>query len=103
MARGQQNFLDLIVKAQCCAADMAYKALKQEMFLKADRVIAFKNVRYIQALLGIMNRYYDTVYCLQDEPCLSDEEIEVVIEKILELCDLCGCCTEPYADIPSSN
>lgn len=103
MARGQENFLDLIVKAQCCAADMAYKALKQEMFLKPDRVVAFKNVRFIQALLGIMNRYYDTVYCLQDEPCLSDEQIEIIIEKVLELCDLCGCCSDSFKDIPSPN
>ena len=100
MARGQENFLNLIIKAQCCAADMAYKALKQEMFLKPDRVVAFKNVRYMQALLSIMNRYYDTYYCLEDTPCLSETEIEVIIEKILELCDMCGCCSDAFKDAP---
>ena len=97
MARTQENFLDVIMRAQCCAADMAYKALKQEMYLKADSVQAFKNVRFVQALLYILNRYYDTYYVLQDTPCLSEEQIEVIIEEVLELCDLCGCCTDPAA------
>jgi hypothetical protein len=97
MARTQENFLEVIVKAQCCAADMAYKALKQEMFLKSDSVRAFKNVRFIQSLLFILNRYYDTFYVLQDTPCLSETQIETIIEEVLELCDLCGCCTDPAA------
>jgi len=98
MARTQENFLDVIVRAQCCAADMAYKALKQEMFLKSDAVKAFKNVRYIQALLHVLNRYYETVYLLLDtEPCLSASQIENIIEEVFELCDLCGCCTDPAA------
>lgn len=97
MARTAENFLDVILRTQCCAADMAYKALKQEMFLKPDRVIAFNNVRYIQVLLRILNRYYDTVYSLNDTPCLDSTEIEDIIEEALELCDLCGCCTDPAA------
>jgi len=95
MARTEENFLEVIVRAQCCAADMAYKALKQEMFLKADSVKAFKNVRFIQALLFILNRYYNTFYVLQDTPCLNESQIEDIIQEVLELCDLCGCCTDP--------
>jgi hypothetical protein len=98
MARTQSNFLNIILKAQCCAADMAYKALKQEMFLKADAVPAFKNVRYIQALIAILNRYYDTVYVLLDtEPCVTEAQIEDIIQEVAELCDQCGCCTDAPA------
>lgn len=95
MARTQSNFLNLILKAQCCAADMAYKALKQEMYLKADAVPAFKKVRYIQSLITILNRYYDTVYILLDnEPCINSTDIEDIIQEVSELCDQCGCCTD---------
>lgn len=97
MARTAENFLDIIMRAQCCAADMAYKALKQEMYLKPDRFISFNNVRYVQVLLRILNRYYDTVYTLNDTACLSEENIEDIIQEVLELCDLCGCCTDPAA------
>lgn len=100
MARSQEDFLNVILRTQCCVADMAYKALKQEMFLKADRIGAFKNVRYIQSILVILNRYYDTYYVLNDTPCLTAEEVESLIQKAYELCDWCGCCTDVNADIP---
>lgn len=100
MARTQSNFLNIVLKAQCCAADMAYKALKQEMFLKADAIPAFKNVRYIQALISILNRYYDTVYVLEDvESCISEVQIEDIIQEVAELCDQCGCCNDALAII----
>lgn len=97
MARTAEQFLDVILRTQCCVADMAYKALKQEMFLKPDRVSAFNNVRFLQSLLRILNRYYDTVYLLQDDGCLTEEEIENIIQETKELCDHCGCCTDPAA------
>lgn len=100
MARTQSDFLNIVLKAQCCAADMAYKALKQEMFLKADAIPAFKNVRYIQALISILNRYYDTIYVLEDiESCISSSQVEDIIQEVAELCDQCGCCTDAQAII----
>jgi len=97
MARTAENFLDVIMRAQCCAADMAYKALKEEIFLKPDRIKTFNNVRYVQVLLRILNRYYDTVYTLNDTPCITETNIEDIIQEVFELCDLCGCCTDPAA------
>jgi hypothetical protein len=94
MARSQENFLNVIAKAQCCAADMAWKALKQEMFLKADRVTAFKNVRVINYLVKLLNRYYTSVYIDSEDSCLSSTDIENIIEQIQMLCDNCGCCSD---------
>ncbi len=93
--RTSDDLLNIIVKAQCCSADMAFKALKEEMFIKPDRVTSFKNVRYIQSLIGILSRYQDTVYNLLDtEVWLSELQIEDMIEQIQLLCDNCGCCTD---------
>lgn len=94
MARSQENFYNVIAKAQCCAADMAWKALKQEMFLKADRVSTFKSVRLINALIDLLNRYYTAVYVDLESSCISSTEIEDIIEQIQMLCDNCGCCTD---------
>lgn len=94
MARTQENFLNVMSKAQCCAADMAWKALKQEMFLKPDRIVAFKNVRVINYLVKLLNRYYTSVYVDLEIPCLTAVQIEDIIEQIQMLCDNCGCCTD---------
>jgi hypothetical protein len=94
MARTQEEFLNIILRAQCCVADLAYKGLKEEMFLKPDRGSNYKKVRYMQALIGILNRYYDVVYNLLDTPCVSDDEIEYIIQETYAICDACGCCTD---------
>ena len=94
MARTQEEFLNIILRAQCCVADLAYKGLKEEMFLKPDRGSNYKKVRYMQALIGILNRYYDVKYNLLDTPCVADEEIEYIIEETYVICDACGCCTD---------
>lgn len=104
MARTQEEFLNVILRAQCCAADMAYKGLKEEMFLRPGRNTFYKNVKYIQALIGILNRYYDVVYNLADTPCVDSATIEYIIEEIYTLCDSCGCCLDASAvteDIPA--
>ncbi len=84
-----------ILKAQCCVADLGYKALKQQMYLKPDHVTTFKNVKYVQALIGIITRYYNVIYSLGDsEACLTLAEIEEVIYEIRNICDSCGCCRD---------
>lgn len=94
MARTQEDFLNVILRAQCCAADLAYKGLKEEMFLRPDRNSTYKKVRFIQSLIGILNRYYDVTYILEDTPCINDDNIEIIIQEVLELCDSCGCCLD---------
>jgi hypothetical protein len=94
MAVSQEYFYNIIAKAQCCAADMAWKALKQEMFLKADIVISFKNVKYVMALIAILNRYYTSVYIDLEDGCLTESQVDSIIEEIQNLCDNCGCCTD---------
>jgi hypothetical protein len=88
----QDELKEVILKAQCCVSDMAFKALREEMYLKGDSKSTFINVRFAHALIGVLNRYYDVVYTLEDEPCFSD--ITSVIEQIQILCNNCGCCVD---------
>jgi len=84
-----------ILKAQCCVADLGYKALKQQMYLKPDHVTTFKNVKYVQALIRILTRYYDVIYSIGDsEACLTLAQIEEIIYEIRNICDSCGCCRD---------
>lgn len=93
--RTKKDLSNIILKAQCCVADMAYKSLKQEMFLKADASRIHKNVKFLHALVNILNRYYDVVYVLNDtDVWLTDEQIEDILQQINLLCDNCGCCTD---------
>jgi hypothetical protein len=62
MAWVKTEFETIINNAQCCAADLAYKGLKEEMFTKPNRFTTYKNVRYILALVNILKKYYNTVY-----------------------------------------
>lgn len=62
MAWVKTEFELIINNAQCCAADLAYKGLKEEMFTKPNRFTTYKNVRYILALVNILKKYYNTVY-----------------------------------------
>lgn len=84
-----------ILKAQCCVADLGYKAYKQEMYLKPDYVTTLKNVKYVHGLIGILLRYYNVIYSIGDsEACLTNSEIETVIYEIRNICDSCGCCRD---------
>jgi hypothetical protein len=84
-----------ILKAQCCVADLGYKALKDQMYLKADYVSTFKDVKYVHSLINILIRHYNVIYSLGDsEACLTTEEIETIIEEIRNICDSCGCCRD---------
>jgi hypothetical protein len=92
--RTQKDLSNIILKAQCCVADMAYKSLKQEMFLKADASRIHKNVKFLHALVNILNRYYDVVYVLNDtDVWLTSDQIEDILQQINLLCDNCGCCS----------
>ena len=62
MARSTAEFEKIIFNAKCCAADLAYKGLKEEMFTKPNRFTTYKNVRYIMSLVNILNRHYAYVY-----------------------------------------
>ena len=62
MARGIVDFETVIYNAKCCAADLAYKGLKEEMFTKPSRFTTYKNVRYIMSLVNILNKHYASVY-----------------------------------------
>lgn len=62
MARSIVDFETVIFNAKCCAADLAYKGLKEEMFTKPSRFTTYKNVRYIMSLVNILNRHYASVY-----------------------------------------
>lgn len=90
----QKELSNIILKTQCCIADMAYKSLKAEMFLKNNTNQLFKNVKYAQSLLDIMNRYYDVMYIIVDIPCITSTQLDTIIQKIQSLCDSCGCCTD---------
>lgn len=84
-----------ILKAQCCVADLGYKALKEEMYLKPGYVKTIKNVKYVQALIAILIRHYNVIYSIGDsEACLTTTEIEEIIYEIRNLCDSCGCCRD---------
>jgi hypothetical protein len=67
MAWVKTEFETIINNAQCCAADLAYKGLKEEMFTKPNRFTTYKNVRYILALVNILKKYYNTVYNIPAE------------------------------------
>lgn len=90
----QDVLKESILKAECCVADMAWKALRSEMYLKNDTSVSFTNVRYMHSLIGLLNRYYDVVYNLEDEACLTEADIEFILEQILILCNNCGCCVD---------
>jgi hypothetical protein len=62
MARSIVDFETVIYNAKCCAADLAYKGLKEEMFTKPGRFTTYKNVRYIMSLVNILNKHYASVY-----------------------------------------
>ena len=62
MARSIVDFETVIFNAKCCAADLAYKGLKEEMFTKPSRFTTYKNVRYIMSLVNILNKHYASVY-----------------------------------------
>jgi hypothetical protein len=62
MARSIVDFETVIYNAKCCAADLAYKGLKEEMFTKPSRFTTYKNVRYIMSLVNILNKHYASVY-----------------------------------------
>lgn len=62
MARSIVDFEEVIFNAKCCAADLAYKGLKEEMFTKPSRFTTYKNVRYIMSLVNILNKHYASVY-----------------------------------------
>lgn len=62
MARSISDFETVIYNAKCCAADLAYKGLKEEMFTKPSRFTTYKNVRYIMSLVNILNKHYASVY-----------------------------------------
>jgi hypothetical protein len=95
MIRTSQELLNIIAITQCCAADMAYKALNEDMFLKPNRYNTLNNVRYIQAIISILYKYNDVLYTLSDtETCLDEDEIDTMIQELSNLCDNCGCCTD---------
>lgn len=84
-----------ILRAQCCVADLGYKALKEEMYLKPNYKSTLKNVRYVQALINILIRHYNVIYSIGDsEACLTTSEIETIIYEIKNICDTCGCCRD---------
>ena len=62
MARSIVDFETVIYNAKCCAADLAYKGLKEEMFTKPGRFTTYKNVRYIMSLVNILNKHYASLY-----------------------------------------
>lgn len=89
------SLLNEILKAQCCAADLGYKVLVEQMYLKPNAFKNFKNVRYIQALINILIRYRNVIYLEGDlTTCLTETEIETIIEQIKTICDSCGCCKD---------
>ena len=90
----QDSLKEVILKAQCCSSDMAWKALREEMYLKDTAKSSFLNVRFVQSLIGVLTRYYDVVYILEDESCIESADIELIIEQIQILCNNCGCCVD---------
>lgn len=94
MFRSQESFRNVITKLQCCIADMAYKALREEMYLKSDRIQSFKSVRHAQALLRLLNRFYTAYYIDQDETCIDPSVIDTIIQEAQLLCGNCNCCED---------
>jgi hypothetical protein len=93
--RTEKNLKDIILKAQCCLADMGYKALKQEMFLKNDSSRIHKNITFLNALINLINKHYNIIYVLNDtSTCLTNDQLEDVIQQISLICDNCNCCTD---------
>lgn len=93
--RTQKNLKDIILKAQCCLADMGYKSLKQEMFLKHDSTKIYKNIKFLNALIELINKHYNILYVLNDtSTCLTNDQLEDVIQQISLICDGCNCCTD---------
>lgn len=90
----QDSLKETILKAQCCVADMAWKALREEMYMKSDGKSTFTNVKFAQSLIGVLSRYYDVLYNLEDETCVPSDEINYTIEQLLILCNNCGCCVD---------
>lgn len=74
----------------CCIAEMAYKALTQDMFLKPDRFKTFKTVKYLQGLYTTLFRYYNNV------DCLTEEEAQSILDQITEICSICGSCNPRF-------
>ena len=85
MAITQQGLENLIIKLRCCSATLADTIVTSLSIGGCDKSIQLILLNdYIRQLL---------VYTLDDETrnCLTDEQIDNIIEQSKELCDLCDC------------
>lgn len=74
----------------CCIAEIAYKALTQDMFLKPDRFKTFQTVKYLQALYIVLERYSNGT------DCLTKEEATSILDQVTDICAICGNCNPRF-------
>lgn len=88
----EQELENAIINIKCCSASIIYNTLPKEL-LGQNAECIFNQGVYLQFVNEVLCRYLSAIQ--EDvEPCLTEDEVEDIIEEAQQICGCCYCSDE---------
>lgn len=85
----EQELENAIINIKCCSSSLLHKTIMYEL-LGQDTECVFNQTVYLQFLNEVLCRYLSAIQA-EVTPCLTEDEIENIIQEAQQICGCCYC------------